>query len=52
MKPFFPNQKKYITDYLSALDDQITAQTQKTKALRQHKKGLMQQIFPSTEGDA
>jgi type I restriction enzyme, S subunit len=34
---------------LSALDDLIAAQTQKLEALKTHKKGLMQQLFPSTE---
>ncbi len=29
--------------------DLITAQTQKLEALKTHKKGLMQQLFPSPE---
>jgi len=38
-----------IADCLSALDEQIAAQVQKITALQQHKKGLMQQLFPSAE---
>ena len=36
---------------LSSLDDQITAEAPKRSALQAHKKGLMQQLFPSPEGD-
>ncbi|MFZ4595804.1 MAG: restriction endonuclease subunit S [Verrucomicrobiaceae bacterium] len=35
---------------LSSLDNLITAETQKLDALKTHKKGLMQQLFPSPEG--
>ncbi len=38
-----------IADCLSSLDTLITAQSQKLETLRQHKKGLMQQLFPSPE---
>ena len=38
-----------IADCLTSLDDLITAQTQKLEALKTHKKGLMQQLFPSPE---
>ena len=38
-----------IADCLTSLDDLITAQTQKLQALKTHKKGLMQQLFPSPE---
>jgi len=41
----FSEQKK-IADCLSSLDDLITAQARKVDALRTHKKGLMQQLFP------
>jgi type I restriction enzyme S subunit len=34
---------------LSSLDALITAETQKLEALKTHKKGLMQQLFPSPE---
>jgi len=50
--PVVPEQKK-IADCLSSLDKLITAHTQKLEALRVHKKGLMQGLFPSTaEGGA
>ena len=39
-----------IAACLSSLDDLITAQTQKIAALKTHKKGLMQQLFPQ-EGE-
>jgi type I restriction enzyme S subunit len=38
-----------IADCLTALDDQITAQAAKIESLRQHKRGLMQQLFPAPE---
>ena len=38
-----------IADCLIFLDDLITAQTQKLAALKTHKKGLMQQLFPASE---
>ncbi len=34
-------------DCLSSLDDLITAQAEKIEALKLHKKGLMQGLFPS-----
>ncbi|MBK8640242.1 MAG: restriction endonuclease subunit S [Chromatiaceae bacterium] len=39
-------EQKKIADCLTSLDDLITAQTQKLAALKTHKKGLMQQLFP------
>jgi type I restriction enzyme S subunit len=39
-----------IADCLNSLDDQIAAETEKLGALKTHKKGLMQQLFPSPEG--
>ncbi|HEY8857591.1 MAG TPA: restriction endonuclease subunit S [Rugosibacter sp.] len=42
-------EQQKIVDCLSFLDDLITAQTQKLDALKTHKKGLMQQLFPSPE---
>lgn len=45
-------EQQRIAECLSALDDQIAAQTQKIEALQQHKKGLMQQLFPSSEEGA
>jgi len=41
-----PDEQKRIADSLVSLDDLITAQTQKLAALKTHKKGLMQQLFP------
>jgi type I restriction enzyme, S subunit len=45
----YPSDKKEqqkIADCLSSIDDLITAQSQKVEALKTHKKGLMQQLFP------
>ena len=44
--PRQPEQQK-IADCLSSIDDLITSQTQKIDALKKHKKGLMQQLFPN-----
>jgi len=46
--PTLPEQQR-IADCLTSLDDLITAQTQKIESLKTHKKGLMQQLFPSPE---
>jgi type I restriction enzyme S subunit len=42
-------KQQRIAECLSSLDDLITAETHKIKALKTHKKGLMQQLFPSLE---
>ena len=42
-------EQRKVTACLSSLDDLIAAQTQKHEALKTHKKGLMQQLFPSPE---
>lgn len=42
-------EQQRIADCLSALDSQIDAQAEKLAALRTHKRGLMQQLFPSQE---
>ena len=42
-------EQQRIADCLSSLDALITAETQKLEALKAHKKGLMQQLFPSLE---
>ncbi len=42
-------EQQKIASCLTALDDQIAAQTQKIAALQRHKKGLMQQLFPAPE---
>jgi len=44
-----PTEQKRIAECLSSLDDLITAETQKLEALKSHKKGLMQQLFPTLE---
>lgn len=41
-----PAEQQRIADCLSSFDDLITAQSQKIDALKTHKKGLMQQLFP------
>lgn len=41
-----PKEQQKIADCLSSLDELITAETQKLDALKTHKKGLMQQLFP------
>jgi type I restriction enzyme S subunit len=49
-KPNFKEQQK-IAFCLSYLDEVITAHSQKLEALKDHKKGLMQNLFPQ-EGEA
>ena len=44
-----PAEQERIADCLTALDTQITAQAAKIETLKQHKRGLMQQIFPSPQ---
>ena len=43
-------EQQRIASCLSSLDALITAATQKLEALKTHKRGLMQQLFPSPEG--
>jgi type I restriction enzyme S subunit len=46
---FYPTRKdeqQKIADCLSSLDDLITLEAKKLEALKTHKKGLMQQLFP------
>ena len=43
------DEQQAVVDCLSSLDALITAETQKLEALKTHKKGLMQQLFPSPE---
>ena len=45
LSPSIDEQQK-IASCLSALDDTIVAETNKLEALKAHKKGLMQQLFP------
>jgi len=44
--PSLPEQQK-IADCLTSLDERIEAQEEKIAALKEHKKGLMQKLFPS-----
>lgn len=48
VKLFFPTiqEQQKIASCLSSLDELITAQTEKIEQLKQHKKGLMQGLFP------
>lgn len=45
LKPALPEQQK-IADCLDSVDALVEAQGRKVEALRAHKKGLMQQLFP------
>ena len=47
-----PAEQHHIATCLSSLDALITAETQKLEALKTHKKGLMQQLFPAPEDGA
>lgn len=42
-------EQQKIADCLSSFDALITAQTEQIAALKKHKKGLMQQLFPNPE---
>ena len=44
--PAEPVEQQKIADFLSSLDELIAAQARKIDALKTHKKGLMQQLFP------
>jgi type I restriction enzyme S subunit len=46
--PSLPEQQRIAT-CLTSLGALITAETQKLDALKTHKRGLMQQLFPSPE---
>jgi type I restriction enzyme, S subunit len=42
-------EQKRIADSLSSLDAQITVESEKIGALKKHRNGLMQQLFPAPE---
>ena len=42
-------EQQMIASCLSSLDDTIQAETDKLEALKVHKKGLMQQLFPQLD---
>ena len=42
-------EQQRIADCLSSLDNQITAESNRLAALKTHKQGLMQQLFPAPE---
>lgn len=44
--PSQPAEQEKIADCLNSLDELIAAQGRKVEALKTHKKGLMQQLFP------
>ena len=44
--PSDPAEQQRIADCLGSLDDLIVAEGRKLEALRQHKQGMMQQLFP------
>jgi type I restriction enzyme S subunit len=49
--PPTPPEQQRIASCLSSLDNTITAEIKKLEALKTHKKGLMQQLFPTPEAD-
>lgn len=49
-RPSLEEQQK-IADCLNSIDSLITAQNQKVEALKEHKKALLQQLFPSSEAN-
>jgi type I restriction enzyme S subunit len=44
--PHAPAEQQKIADCLSSLDELIAVQARKVEALKNHKKGVMQQLFP------
>jgi len=48
--PPVSEEQQKIADCLSSLEDLIHAREQRIEALKAHKKGLMQQLFPSIDG--
>ena len=54
MAAYFPSrdEQKKIADCLGPLDDLIVAEGRRVDALRQHKRGLTQQLFASLEAES
>ena len=48
--PLDPFEQQKIANCLASLDDLIRAQGERIETLKQHKKGLMQQLFPQEVG--
>ena len=48
--PSDPGEQQRIANCLGSLDELIAAEGRKLLALRKHKQGLVQQLFPSLEG--
>ena len=44
-----PSEQQKIAECLSSLDEGIAAQQEKVEALKEHKKGLMQKLFPNLQ---
>lgn len=49
--PAEKEEQQRIANCLTSLDELIAAETIKLDTLKTHKKGLMQQLFPSVDGD-
>ncbi len=47
--PVTSGEQRRIADCLSSLDTQITAESNRLAALKTHKQGLMQQLFPAPD---
>jgi len=47
-----PAEQRRVADCLSTLDTQIAAQVRKLDAVKEHRRGLLQQLFPSPEEES
>ena len=48
--PMTAIEQRKIADCLSSIDDLIAEQSKSIEALKEHKQGMMQQLFPAPEG--